>query len=196
MPSYGLKRPVKGVSSINCNLSASPGIAPEKSNKRRDDMARIVAVSTSKEKGVKKEVIPEGVLRENHGLVGDAHATPSTQRQVSLLATESVERMRSPGIDLEPGDFAENLTCEGIDLVSLPVGTQLAIGNEVVLEITQIGKECHDRCAIYEQVGDCVMPREGVFAIVTRAGDVASGDGVEVRSRGAGSYERTDAGGA
>ena len=78
-------------------------------------MARIIAVSTSKEKGVKKEGIPEGILRENHGLVGDAHAAPSTKRQVSLLATESIDRMRGPGVELEPGDFAENLTCEGID---------------------------------------------------------------------------------
>lgn len=145
-------------------------------------MARIIAVATSKEKGVKKEVIPEGILRENHGLVGDAHAASSTQRQVSLLATESVERMRSPGIVLEPGDFAENLTCEGIDLISLPVGTQLAIGKEVVLEITQIGKECHRGCAISRQVGRCIMPQEGVFSRVVRGGVVKAKDEIEVLS--------------
>lgn len=145
-------------------------------------MARIIAVSTSKEKGVKKEVIPEGILRENHGLVGDAHAAPSTQRQVSLLATESVERMRSPGVVLEPGDFAENLTCEGINLVSLPVGTQLAIGKEVVLEITQIGKECHRGCAISREVGRCIMPQEGVFSRVIRGGVVKAKDEIKVLS--------------
>ena len=145
-------------------------------------MARIIAVSTSKEKGVKKEGIPEGILRENHGLVGDAHAVPSTKRQVSLLATESIDRMRGPGVDLEPGDFAENLTCEGIDLVSLPVGTQLVIGKEVVLEITQIGKECHRGCAISRQVGRCIMPQEGVFSRVIRGGVVKAKDEIKVVS--------------
>jgi FdhD protein len=145
-------------------------------------MASIIAVSTSKEKGVKKEVIPEGILQENHGLVGDAHAGLSPQRQVSLLATESIDQMRSPGVDLRPGDFAENLTCEGIDLVSLTVGTQLAIGKEVVLEITQIGKECHQGCAISRQVGRCIMPREGVFSRVIRGGVVKAGDEIKVLS--------------
>ena len=143
-------------------------------------MARIIAVSKSKEKGVKKKVIPEGILRENHGLVGDAHAAPSTKRQVSLLATESIERMRSSGVHLEPGDFAENLTCEGIDLASLPVGTQLAIGKEVVLEITQIGKECHQGCAISRQVGKCIMPKEGVFSRVIRGDVVKAKDEIKV----------------
>jgi FdhD protein len=143
-------------------------------------VARIIAVSKSKKKGVKKKVIPEGILRENHGLVGDAHTAPSTQRQVSLLATESIERMRSPGVHLEPGDFAENLTCEGIDLASLPVGTQLAIGKEVVLEITQIGKECHKGCAISRQVGKCLMPQEGVFSRVIRGGVVKADDEIKV----------------
>lgn len=143
-------------------------------------MASIIAVSTSKEKGMKKEVIPEGILRENHGLVGDAHAGLLTQRQVSLLATESIDRMRSPGVNLGPGDFAENLTCEGIDLVSLPVGTQLAIGREVVLEITQIGKECHRGCAISRQVGRCIMPQEGVFSRVIKGGVVKAKDEIKV----------------
>ncbi len=143
-------------------------------------MAIIIAVCTSKEKGVKKEAIPEGILRENYGLVGDAHATTSSQRQVSLLATESIDRMRSSGIDLGPGDFAENLTCEGIDLVSLPVGTQLAIGKEVVLEITQIGKECHRGCAISREVGRCIMPKEGIFSRVVRGGVVKPKDEIMV----------------
>ncbi len=145
-------------------------------------MASIIAVSTSKKKGVKKEVIPEGILQENHGLVGDAHAGSSPQRQVSLLATESIDRMRSPGVNFRPGDFAENLTCEGIDLVSLPVGTQLAIGTKVILEITQIGKECHRGCAISRQVGRCIMPQEGVFSRVIRGGAIKAGDEIKVLS--------------
>lgn len=145
-------------------------------------MARIIAVSKSTEKGVKKEAIPEGVFREDHGLVGDAHAGLSPKRQVSLLATESIERMRSPMIKLDPGDFAENLTCEGIELDSLPVGTQLAIGTEVVLEITQIGKECHKGCAISRKVGKCLMPSEGIFSRVLKGGKVKAGDEIKVLS--------------
>ena len=143
-------------------------------------MARIVAVCTSKKKGTKKEAIAEGLIRENYGLVGDAHADCCTHRQVSLLATESIDKMRSLGLDVGQGDFAENLTCEGIDLVALPVGTRLFTGKEVVLEITQIGKECHTRCAIYRQIGKCIMPEEGVFARVIRGGLVRSGDTINV----------------
>jgi FdhD protein len=150
-------------------------------NKRRD-MAKIIAVSRSKKRGVKKEVIPEGILRENYGLVGDVHATLSTQRQVSLLAAESIRKMRRSGVDLGPGDFAENLTCEGINLASLALGTQLVIGEEIVLEITQIGKECHSGCAVSRKVGSCLMPREGVFARVIRGGAVKAGDEIRVLS--------------
>jgi len=143
-------------------------------------MARIIAVCWSKEKGAKKEAIAEGILREDHGLVGDAHAHCSTHRQVSLLAIESVNKMRGLGFDVGPGDFAENLTTEEIDLVSLPVGTHICIGEEVVLELTQIGKECHTECAIYRQIGKCIMPKEGVFAKVTKGGLVKAGATIKV----------------
>jgi MOSC domain-containing protein YiiM len=139
---------------------------------------KVIAVCRSDKKGIRKEVVAEGVLREDFGLVDDAHADCCTHRQVSLLAVESIAKMRQMGLDVGPGDFAENLTTEGIDLVSLPVGTRLSVGEEVTLEITQIGKECHTRCAIFRQVGQCVMPEEGVFARVIRGGVVEAGDSI------------------
>ncbi len=143
-------------------------------------MARIIAVCSSKKKGTRKTPIAVGVLKEDYGLAGDAHADCCTHRQVSLLAAESIEKMRKTGLDVGPGDFAENLTLEGLDVVSLPVGTQLCAGEEAILEVSQIGKECHTRCAIYRQVGKCIMPEEGVFAKVIRGGVVKAGDRIEV----------------
>ncbi len=99
---------------------------------------------------------------------------------MSLLAIESIEKMRGAGLDVGPGDFAENLTTQGVDLYSLPIGTRLQVGKTALLEITQIGKECHDRCAIYHQAGDCVMPREGIFAVVLEGGPVAVGDAITI----------------
>ncbi len=146
-------------------------------------MAKIIAVCKSRQKGTKKEIVPEGILKEDYGLVGDAHADCCTHRQVSLLSTESINKMRGLGSDIGPGDFAENLTCEEIDLVSLPVGTPLSIGKEVILEVTQIGKECHSGCAIYRQIGKCIMPKEGVFAKVVKGGLVKAGDPIRVLQR-------------
>jgi len=143
-------------------------------------MASIIAVCRSKEKGTRKEPIAEGVLKEGYGLVGDAHAGGDTRRQVSLLAIESINKMRRLGLAIEPGGFAENLTTEGIDLVSLPVGTRLFTGKDIILEITQIGKECHTGCAIFRQVGKCILPREGVFARVIRGGPVRAGDTIRM----------------
>ena len=143
-------------------------------------MAKIIAVCKSSQKGTKKEPVVKAVLKENHGLVGDAHADPSTYRQVSLLAAESIDKVRGLDVDLRPGDFAENLTLEGIDLVALPVGTRVSIGKEVVLEVTQIGKECHSGCAIYRQIGKCIMPKEGIFTRVTKGGVVKVGDTIKV----------------
>ncbi len=139
-------------------------------------MARILAVCKSEEKGIKKESVMEGLLEEEFGLVGDAHADCCTHRQVSLLAIESIDKMRGAGFDVSPGDFAENLTTEGVDLASLPVGTRLSIGQDAILEVTQIGKECHTGCAIFRQVGKCIMPKEGVFARVIHGGVVKAGD--------------------
>lgn len=144
-------------------------------------MGRIIAVCTSDKKGTKKQDVKEGLLKKDFGLVGDAHADFYTQRQVSLLALESIEKMRAFGLDVSPGDFAENLTTEGIDLMSLPVGTRISVGERVVLEITQIGKECHTKCDIYRRVGRCVMPDEGVFARVIRGGRVKVGDTIQVK---------------
>lgn len=138
--------------------------------------ARVVAVSVSGRKGEKKTPVPRATLVPDHGVERDAHAGPG-HRQVSLLSAESIAKMREKGLSVGPGDFAENVTVEGIDLAALKVGDRLIVG-EAVVEISQIGKECHDRCAIYFQAGDCVMPREGIFARVLRGGVVAPGDPV------------------
>lgn len=142
-------------------------------------MASVVAVCASKEKGTRKETVAGGTIKENYGLIGDAHADCCTNRQISLLAIESIDKMRSSGFNIDPGDFAENLTTEGIDLTSLPIGTRLSTGKGVILEISQIGKECHSGCAIYRQIGRCIMPKEGVFARVIRGGTVRAGDPIQ-----------------
>ncbi len=136
---------------------------------------RVLAVNTSEDKGTKKTNIKSCLLLKDFGLQGDAHAGP-WHRQVSLLANESIHKMKEIGLDVGYGDFAENITTEGVDLVHLPVGTEIRIGSSVILRITQIGKVCHDRCAIYYQAGDCIMPREGVFAEVLSEGEVKVGD--------------------
>jgi len=128
---------------------------------------------------MRKKNVGAGVLILDFGLEGDAHGGP-WHRQVSLLAMESIQKMVEQGLDVGPGDFAENLTTEGINLVSLPVGTKINIGSECVGEVTQIGKKCHNRCAIYEQAGDCVMPREGIFIKVLQGGSVKVGDSIQV----------------
>ncbi|AEG59665.1 MOSC domain-containing protein [Desulforamulus ruminis] len=142
-------------------------------------MGRIVAVCTSPRKGMRKKNVGEGLLVVEHGLEGDAHVG-DWHRQVSLLAMESIEKMKAMGLKVGPGDFAENLTTEEIDLVSLPVGTKLRIGEKGLGEVTQIGKECHTRCAIYHQAGDCVMPKEGIFVRVLQGGPVKVGDAIEI----------------
>ncbi|GFE61798.1 MOSC domain-containing protein [Geobacter sp. AOG2] len=141
-------------------------------------MAQVDAVCISEKKGERKTPVSRVELRENHGIVGDAHAG-DWHRQVSLLAQESIAKMQALGLDVHAGDFAENITTSGIELVSLPVGSRLQVG-ETLLEVTQIGKECHTRCAIYYQAGDCVMPKEGIFARVITGGVIRPGDGVEV----------------
>lgn len=141
-------------------------------------MGKIVAVCVSKERGVSKQDVGRAVLREGYGIEGDGHG--GTGRQVSLLAIESIEKMRRLGADVGPGAMAENLTTEGIDLVSLPIGTKLRIGDGVLAEVTQIGKECHDHCQIYEQVGTCIMPLEGIFVKVIKGGEVRKGDPISV----------------
>lgn len=145
----------------------------------KNEMASVVSVNISERKGEKKRPVPEIRLRLRHGIVGDAHAG-DWHRQISLLAEESVETMRAAcPIPLDPGIFAENITTSGIDLRHLPVGARLRIG-EAEVAVTQIGKECHNDCAIRKAVGQCVMPREGIFAVVVREGTVRPGDRISV----------------
>ncbi|TSK08901.1 MAG: MOSC domain-containing protein [Geobacter sp.] len=139
-------------------------------------IGKVVAVNISTNKGERKTPVPEVTLREEHGIVGDGHAG-DWHRQISLLAQESIAKMQALGLDVKEGDFAENITTEGVDLVSLPIGSKIELG-ETLLEVTQIGKECHTRCAIYYQAGDCVMPKEGIFARVLKGGVVRPGDRV------------------
>ncbi len=143
-------------------------------------MAKILAVCRSDTKGVSKNPIDEGLFKEDYGLVGDAHAASDTHRQVSLLALTSIEKMRSLGLQLSAGDFAENLTVEGLDMISLPIGTRLVLEQGVILEVTQIGKECHTGCAIFRQIGKCIMPKEGIFARVIKGGIIKAGDDLKI----------------
>lgn len=143
-------------------------------------MAHVVSINISDKKGVRKKPVDEVLLRENFGIEKDAHASEKWHRQVSLLALESIEKMRSMGLDVGPGDFAENITTEGINLPVLPVGTRILMGDGIELEVTQIGKVCHARCNIYYQAGDCVMPKEGIFVKVIKGGTVRKGDEIKV----------------
>lgn len=140
----------------------------------------VVSINRSDKKGVRKKPVDEVRVGENFGIEGDAHASSEWHRQVSLLALESIKKMQAMGLDVQPGDFAENITTEGLDLVALPVGTRITIGGEVIGEVSQIGKECHTRCAIYYQAGDCVMPKEGIFIKVIRGGVIRKGDRIVV----------------
>jgi MOSC domain-containing protein YiiM len=132
----------------------------------------ILSINISDTKGVQKRPVEEAVLRLEYGIEGDAHAG-TWHRQVSLLANEDIQTMRGKGVEIRCGDFAENITTEGIELAALPVGTRLHLG-EAILEVTQIGKECHRGCAIFQAVGDCVMPRRGIFAKVIHGGTIRS----------------------
>ncbi len=138
----------------------------------------VIAVCTSAKKGTRKRDVHQATLLPEHGVEGDAHAG-DWHRQVSLLAEESIAKMRAVGLKVGPGSFAENLTTRGLDLPSLPVGSRIRIG-ETEMEVTQIGKVCHTKCAIYYLAGDCVFPREGIFARVLRGGPVKAGDAIEV----------------
>jgi MOSC domain-containing protein YiiM len=141
---------------------------------------KIIAVCKSETTGVKKVPCGTGIFIEDYGLEGDAHACRGIARQVSLLAQDSIDKMKALGLELNSGDFAENLTIEGMELFTIPVGTRLKVGGEVILEISQIGKECHKGCAIFQAVGSCIMPKEGVFARVIRGGKIGEGDVVEM----------------
>jgi len=140
---------------------------PDTPSRRR---FHLLSINVSGMTGVQKRPTDRAVLRQGHGIVGDAHAG-DWHRQVSLLSEERIETMRGRGVEIGHGDFAENLTTRGVDLAALPIGTRLSVG-DAVLEVTQIGKQCHHGCAIYRAVGDCVMPREGIFTRVIRGGEI------------------------
>jgi MOSC domain-containing protein YiiM len=142
-------------------------------------MAKVVAVCISEKKGTQKHNVGSCKLIEHFGLEGDAHAG-KWHRQVSLLARESADIMRQKGVNVKDGDFGENIVTEGIELKSLPVGTILKIGNNIIMKVTQIGKLCHDRCAIYYKAGDCIMPREGIFAEIIKGGTIKTGDEITI----------------
>jgi MOSC domain-containing protein YiiM len=139
-------------------------------------LAKVISINISDAKGERKRPVGQAKLESEHGIVGDGHAG-KWHRQVSLLAQESIDKMRDKGLDVGPGDFAENITTEGMDLPALPIGTKLRLGSSL-LEVTQIGKKCHNRCEIYEQAGDCVMPREGIFVRVLEGGNIKDGDSI------------------
>jgi MOSC domain-containing protein YiiM len=146
--------------------------------------AKIVSINISDTKGVRKKPVDSVALKENYGIENDAHASEKWHRQVSLLALESIVKMQEMGLKVGPGDFAENITTEGIDLPALPVGTKMTIGSDIELEVSQIGKVCHNRCAIYHQAGDCVMPKEGIFVKVLKGGTITIGDKIRVTETG------------
>ncbi len=150
-------------------------------------MGKIVAICISEKKGVQKKDIKRCKLIENHGLEGDAHAG-SWHRQISLLSKEARLVMENKGAKLNDGDFGENLLTEGIDFANIKVGNKLRLGKDALVRITQIGKECHDKCSIYYQVGDCIMPREGIFAEVLKGGEIKINDDIEfLNDKGSGS---------
>ncbi|HHT9133941.1 MAG TPA: MOSC domain-containing protein [Candidatus Avalokitesvara rifleensis] len=146
---------------------------------KESKVGRVVAVCISEKKGTQKEDVGEVKLIKDCGVEGDAHAGPG-HRQVSLLALESANVMKEKGLDIDSGDFGENIVTEGLELKRLRLGTRLKVGRDALLEITQIGKECHDRCAIYYTAGDCIMPREGIFGTVQAGGIVRVGDEIKI----------------
>jgi len=140
---------------------------------------KIVSIAISKKKGTTKTQVDEASLIQGHGIKGDAHAEP-WHRQVSFLAAESIEKARKQGLDVTFGDFAENIATKGIDWKKMPVGTIVQLGDSALVRITQIGKECHNKCAIYYLAGDCIMPQEGIFARVLNGGKIRCGDMIHI----------------
>jgi MOSC domain-containing protein YiiM len=140
---------------------------------------KIVSIAISKKKGTRKTPVDEAFITQDHGLKGDAHAG-KWHRQISFLSSESIECAKAQGLDVTFGDFAENIATTGIDWKTIPIGTRVRLGNSVLVEITQIGKKCHNKCAIYYKAGDCIMPREGVFARVLEEGNIRRGDEIQI----------------
>ncbi len=136
---------------------------------------RIVSIAVSRKKGTPKQVVDEALVIQDHGIEGDAHAGP-WHRQVSFLSAEGIRRARAKGMDVDYGAFAENIATEGLDWSPLGPGSRLRLGSDVLVEITQVGKECHAKCAVHRRTGDCIMPREGIFARVLAGGRIRRGD--------------------
>ncbi len=143
---------------------------------------KIVSIAMSKKKGTRKIPVKEAFLIKNHGLENDAHAGP-WHRQISFLAAESIERARKGGLEVTFGDFAENIATSGIDWQKVPISTKVQLGDLALVEITQIGKECHNKCSIYYKAGDCIMPREGIFGRVLKGGKICPGDAAHIIDR-------------
>ena len=143
-------------------------------------LGRIISVNVSDSKGIRKKPVREASVKTGFGIEGDAHASSKWHRQISLLSVESIRKMQEKGLDVNPGDFAENITTEGIDLLQLPVGTKMMIGDTIEAEVSQIGKKCHTRCEIYKQAGECIMPREGIFVKILKGGRIKEGDEIRV----------------
>ncbi|MDQ7787814.1 MAG: MOSC domain-containing protein [Thermodesulfovibrionales bacterium] len=141
---------------------------------------RVVSVNISDRRGIRKKQVQEASIKREFGIEGDAHASAKWHRQVSLLALESIKKMQAMGLKVDPGDFAENITTEGIELFSLPIGTRMEIGNSIEAEVTQIGKACHTKCEIYTQAGACIMPKEGIFVKILKGGKVKVGDTIVI----------------
>jgi len=139
------------------------------------NVSKIVSISISQKRGTRKTPVKEAFIIENQGIESDAHSGP-WHRQVSFLSAESIEQAQKKGLNVTFGDFAENIATSGIDWIKVPIGTQVQLGDSVLIEITQIGKECHNKCAIYYQAGDCIMPREGIFGRVLKGGKICCGD--------------------
>lgn len=143
---------------------------------------KVVSININNRKSVRKKPVKEAEIIKDFGIKGDAHASSKWHRQISLLALESIKKMQKMGLDVHPGDFAENITTEGIDLFKLPLGTRMTIGEDTEVEVRQIGKECHTRCNIYYEAGDCVMPREGIFVRVVKGGKIKKGDIIKIQN--------------
>ena len=169
------------------NAAGDRAVAAQASRVTALPQGTVVSVNLAAAKGMRKAPRSEITLVAGHGVEGDGHAGP-WHRQVSLLARESIATMRAKGLDVGPGDFAENVTTEGLAVAELPLGTRLRLG-DCLVELTQIGKVCHDHCAIYRAAGDCVMPREGIFVRVLQGGPLRAGDEVVVETLGDGSVE-------
>ena len=155
-----------------------------------ENTGHVRSVNVSERKGTRKKPVESGQIHidPHHGVTGDAHAG-DWHRQVSLLAWESIEKARARGLDVKEGDFAENITTEGINLMALPLGTQLKIGDDVLLELSQQG--CHKKCAIFYLAGDCIFPREGIFFVALAGGKIKAGDSINVVKLGDGTCEYT-----